>query len=123
GMPRAHQAREQDRHHAAAMAERDAQLWVTCADAAGDHRGARESDVAGETDGLLDERADDAVLACRAQRVHEDRRARLLGGGEERLVAPIANGNPIHMARDLDAGKAELAAVLELADRGVDILD
>ena len=40
---------------------------------------------------LLGERADDALHARGAQRVHEDRRAEALGGGEERLEARVAD--------------------------------
>jgi hypothetical protein len=43
-----HQARQQDGHHAAAVAEGDFQLRVPGGDAAGDHRGAGKADVAGK---------------------------------------------------------------------------
>src|SRR2546429_1929863 len=101
------------------MAEGNAQLRVARADAAGDHRGAGEADIARKAHRLLGEFADDAVLARGAQRVHEDRGALPFRRAEEWLKPSIANGNAIHMARDLDAGEFQALAVLELADRGV----
>ena len=92
------------------------------ADAAGDQGSAGEADVPGEAHRLLGEGSDDALLARGAQRVHEDCRAHCFSGGEERLETRIADRGAIHMARDLDAGEAELAAVLELADGGIHIL-
>src|SRR5690242_18282871 len=97
------------------MAERDPQPRMARADAARDHRGAREPDIAGEAHRLLDEWPDDAVLPRGPQRVHEDGGAYFFGRGEERLVARIADRHAVHMARDLHAGEAELLAVLELA--------
>src|SRR5437763_17018103 len=103
------------------MAEGDAQLRVPPADAAGDHRGAGEADVARKADRLLDERADDALLAGGPQRMHEDRRAELLGRSEERLEARIADRHAIHVACDLNAGQREALAVFQLANRRIEV--
>ena len=106
-LPSVHQAWQQDRERAATVAEGDAQLRVARGDAAGDHRGRRERDVARKAQRLLGEGADDPVLPCGAQRVHEDRRPRLFGRSEERLEARIADRHAVHAAGDLDASEVE----------------
>ena len=116
-------AGEQNGKHAAAVAEGEAQTRMPFGDAAADHRRRREADVPGKAHGLLAHRADHAVLPNRPQRMHENRRPHVLGRGEERLEARIADGHAVDVGRDLDAGKLELADdILELAQRKVQVL-
>ncbi len=78
----------------------------------------------GKRDHLLElRRADEPVLARRPQRVNEDRGAERFGRGEESVEPRIADRDAVHVARDLDARELEtLAHVLELGDRGIDVL-
>jgi hypothetical protein len=65
----------------------------------------------------------EAILAGRAQRVHEHRRAQLLGGGEERLEARIADRRSVDMAGDFHAGELQGPHdVVELVERSLGVL-
>jgi hypothetical protein len=55
--------------------------------------------------------------------MHEDGGPELLGGGEKRLEARIADRDTFDMARQLDARKAQLVHdILELPYREIDVL-
>src|SRR5688572_6584122 len=78
-------------------------------EAAGNTRGAGEGDAAGEAPRRRGEGADDALRPRGTQRVHENRGAELLRGGEDRLEARPADRRAVDVARQPRPGEAEFS--------------
>ena len=118
------QAWQQQGQRAAPMAEADAQARAALDQAAGQHRGCRQTHVARIGQHLLQRRgAHQSLHACGPDGVHKYRRAHGLAGFEKRVKFGRTNRAAVDVAAHLDAGKAQrLHCVLQLANGQVHVL-